>query len=916
MNRNKTGIAIAVAALCAACPAVLADTTSQTTDATANAAPNDVIEVKGIGASRAKALATKRNAEGVEEVISAEDIGKMPDKNLADAIERLPGVNISKSSAGEGGFAENDHVSIRGTSPSLTYTTINGHAVATADWFIQSQTNTVGRSVSFSLLPSEIADTVVVHKSAQADLIEGGTAGTVDIVTRTPLRAKQQFSATGEVQDFYNQMTRTHDGNASGFVNWKNEANTFGILAEAFDQNRHDRRDGQEFLGWSTIGKQNQDGSLAYPAESSILAAYPKLQGVLVPNAINYTLLRHEEHKKGGMLDIEAKPSDSWRIDLNGFYSHLEHPSYDTSFYANPFSLVTNGVVPTSYTVADNVLTSASFPANTVGGAPGQVDKIYRPNAGSQTYYVDLNSSYRPTDHLEISGKLDTTSAYGKTDGDLGYETQWTVGGLNYAMHGLGIASVTWPGFDTSNFASSNVFEDYAWHSVVKTTDKENSGQLDARYTLDDGTWNAVKGGVRFAEHTRQVHWPADDANCAGSPAGLAGASTGCSLNIKPAWTPGTVYPGNFMSGLNPPSDFTNQLYQIDPGAIQAWENQYNPANPQWEQTASEYRVRERTSAAYLMAELGGLKWRGNIGMRVVRTDEQVNWNAVQYDASGNPLLNTTTGLPVTTPSSATQRYTDVLPSASFKFDLSRDLVGRLSAARTMTRPDYTALSPTIIQDDQAIAGTQGNPYLKPIRSNNLDASLEWYFAPRSLLSVTAFYMDMPSFVSYKVQSINLHNYSYGTTDAYQVAQPINVAAHDEGIEVGYQQPLPMGFGFNSNFTLANGHDANNQPLAGSSKFTGNLEAYYENSRFSARVAYTYRSHYLEGAVNGVPEYDTGTASLDASINYKLTDHVTLTLDGLNLNDPILREYGYSRNMPEGIYRNGRQFFFGLRAEM
>ena len=158
---------------------------AQTTPA---ATPIDTITVTGIRGSMEKSIEAKRAADAVVEVITAEDIGKMPDKNVADAVQRVPGVTISSQSGGSGGFDENDRVSMRGTNPSLTQTLINGHPVASGDWFVLDQVGLVGRSVSFSLLPSEIVGQVVVRKSATADLTEGGVAGAVDILTRRPLQ--------------------------------------------------------------------------------------------------------------------------------------------------------------------------------------------------------------------------------------------------------------------------------------------------------------------------------------------------------------------------------------------------------------------------------------------------------------------------------------------------------------------------------------------------------------------------------------------------------------------------------------------------------------------------------------------------------------------------------------------------------
>jgi len=149
-------------------------------EATPTATDLDTVTVTGIRGSMEKSLDTKREANARVEVVTAEDVGKLPAHNVADTLQRLPGVNISSSSADEGGFDEADRVSLRGTSPSLTQTLINGHTVGSADWFVLSQAGNVGRSVSYSLLPSELVSSVEVNKSSQAKLMDGGTTGTIN----------------------------------------------------------------------------------------------------------------------------------------------------------------------------------------------------------------------------------------------------------------------------------------------------------------------------------------------------------------------------------------------------------------------------------------------------------------------------------------------------------------------------------------------------------------------------------------------------------------------------------------------------------------------------------------------------------------------------------------------------------------
>ena len=191
LKQKPIASAVALALLGAAYPALAQQAPRQP------AQQLDTITVTGIRASVEKSIDTKKNSDSIVEVITAEDIGKMPDKNVADSLQRVVGVTISSQSGGSGGFDENDRVSMRGTNPSLTQTLINGHAVASGDWFVLDQVGLVGRSVSYSLLPSEIVSQVIVRKASTADLVEGGAAGSVDIITRKPLQFSKQVTLEG-----------------------------------------------------------------------------------------------------------------------------------------------------------------------------------------------------------------------------------------------------------------------------------------------------------------------------------------------------------------------------------------------------------------------------------------------------------------------------------------------------------------------------------------------------------------------------------------------------------------------------------------------------------------------------------------------------------------------------------------------
>src|SRR6266481_4886447 len=283
--------------------------------------PLDEIVLTGIRKSLDVSLEVKRDSTQLTEVVTAEDIGKMPDKNVADSLARLPGVTTSAAGANEGGFDENDRVSMRGTNPSLTQTLINGHGVAAGDWFVLDQVQTVGRSVSYTLLPSEIVSKVVVEKSSSASLVEGGVAGSVNIITRKPLDFSKEFTLEASAGAVYANLPSKTDGQYSALGNFKNDANNFGVMVQLFSETRHLRRDGVEVLGYETIAPG-----------SAVATAHPDLANVYYPKDIGVALFEQKRERKGGLFDIEFKPTDDVTLDLSAFYSKLTATNYNRNY--------------------------------------------------------------------------------------------------------------------------------------------------------------------------------------------------------------------------------------------------------------------------------------------------------------------------------------------------------------------------------------------------------------------------------------------------------------------------------------------------------------------------------------------------------------------------------------------------------
>lgn len=911
-------------------------------------APEDrpqVVEVRGIRAAYASSLYNKKTSDSIVEVVTAEDVGKLPAKNVADTVQRLPGVNISSNSGGDGAYADANRVSLRGTSPELTQTLINGHSVGSADWFIANQGfngGAAGRSVSYDLLPSEIVGKVTVYKTAQADLIEGGATGSVDIETRSPLSLAKPVTVDGSVEAVYGTTSRRFDPQVSGLVGWKNEAQTLGVIVQAFSENRHDRRDGQEFLGYNTVSFQdiyglapiaNPNNDPAIAAQNAANAAqlatlraqHPGLDGATFANNVNATLLEMHMQRKGALVDVELKPTRALRLDLNGFYSKLTATNQDSSLETEQTALIGAGVLPDSYDVnANGLLTQATWSqANmpdyaSTGAYVADYDKYYRPNESARVWYADMDFDWSASDRLKVTGKLGRTQGVGDTPNEYAYVTNVGNAGLSYRMNGLYTpADVSFPGYpDTGNYDDPHLFLAYDGLNKTRATDSETYFQADGEYAVEAGVLDAVKFGARLTSHRRDVLDYYNDGCEAVIP-----DDTYTQCHGIAAWS-GQVE-NHYGQGLRGGPGFLRDIWQLSPQQIVDYVNAPGnlPASSLPYSWPSSFVVQEKTQAVYGMGKFVGEHWKANAGLRVVRTQQHADYNegadaaapgdTIYHDPHNGDYIKVRTD----------KTYTDLLPSVNFSYDFSRSLIGRLAASRTMTRAEYTDLAGAVSLNGQNGTGSGGNPQLKPVRSNNFDATLEWYYAPQALLELNVFYMNLVSYIGYGQTTIyapNLQQNPIVTTPTYPyaVAQPINDKGTNQGFEIGWQQPLPHGFGVGLNYTYAHGRDSAGAPLAGSSKNTYNAEGYFENDAFSARLTYSYRSDFLTGIVSALPQYVAGSGDLSASVNLKLSSQLTLSFDAKNLTGALARQYVVNKDMPAAIYNNGRQFYLGLKYSM
>jgi iron complex outermembrane receptor protein len=921
MNRKLTPIASAVALLLMGASMSAQAQQAATTPAPAATEPAvETVTVTGIRGALQQSLNQKRNAESHVEVITAEDIGKMPDKNVADSLARVPGVTISSAGGTEGGFDEADRVSMRGTNPSLTNVTINGHGVASGDWFVLDQSGTVGRSVSFTLIPSEVVGSVVVHKSSEANQIEGGVAGSVDIITRKPLDFKKQFTAEATIGAVYADLPGTTDPQFSGLINWKNDAKTFGLLLQVFDEVRHEERDGQELLTWESI----------LPG-SPIALAHPNLAGVAYPQDIGSTLFTQERKRRGGEFDAQFKVNNDLSFDINGFDSNMIATNYNRNYILWLHNILQQGAgtSPTTYTVQNNILTAATFPGSS-SITPGVYDMISRPDASESSRYIAIDGKLRVNQDLKFSAQAGASAGDGKSPvqniSELNIGTGQASG---MAMNSL-YTPTSW--YIGNNNASSpqSTNSSFGWVFGDQNTDvkdTENWAQIDGEWSVASGIFTTLQFGLRYNDHARS----SQDVIGQGPSAYQQNAANIPSSGFS-------NYPSGFGSGLGGGSYPTNVFY-FTPAQLAAYDNSSNanqylpqcdPANitvqcsrQHWSQ---DFLVQESDSAGYIQSNFEGNGWSGNVGVRFVETKEHVIANVAATPTT--PGANNGSLFGAYVPTVFDNTYTNLLPSFNLKYDLSKDLVARFAVSKTMARPDYSALSGSVSLNappalGQLGNGTGGNPNLAPIISNNIDGSIEWYFAPHAMLSASLFEMDLTSYVGYgsviqTYQSVGggLGSAPIGTLGQYDMTVPINISANVKGVELALQEPIGKNFGVGANYTYITAADSMGDPVVGASRDTGNLSGYYEDNKFNARLGYTVRSSFFSGLDRSTAFFQATTATVNATLGYKFSDQLAFTLDGMNLNNPLLKYYGAAGPIqPERFYTNGRQYYLNAHLK-
>ncbi len=970
--RHPVALAVAALVLGATSPA-------WAQQAAAKADEAQTIEVTGIRSSLLKSIISKRNAPTNVEVVTAEDVGKMPDKNIADALSRLPGVNVQFG--GALAMDEAERVAIRGTSPNLNLITINGHALSSGDWHVGDQAGS-GRSVGFGLMPSQLIGRAVVYKTTQADITEGGVAGTIDVQTRKPLDLTKTLTGELSLGAVYADLPRKTDPQISGLLGWKNADGTLGVIVQGFSEKRHLRRDGMETFGFNTISaatalSASGGGTAAAPVNAALR---DQLIGKRLPGSLNSALFEGVRERTGGYLGVQFKPNQAVDLSLSAFRSELKADNYNSSGYILPNNLITNGWLLSDAKFEGDVLTSAKLtrPAPSAANANQRVigfqfDHFQRQGAVSLSSFYDLEGKFKFTEDLSLNTRVGYTEGSGKTNSQP--SIVFGVINPNVSFSGNGSRPTDYNITDAITGAPVNLRSITSFGQMsnvgasVNSTDKENYFHLDGQSKKELGIFNTFKFGGRVANHKRSYdvinprYNAVDDAN--GVPlttSPFLSVTGGTLVNFQnlpvyagttltpPAGAPvvpngqvpvpATSYPANYASGID--ANFPRDLMRYDPAQITAFTDKFVNWDPLRNANyAGGYTVKEGNRALYAMTEFEKDKLSGNLGVRFAETKvtstSYQNLNpgvcpTLLQTCSAAPTAITTSRVGVYLPQVVETKHDVVLPSVNLRYDLDNDLVARVGVGRSLGRPNYNELAGAVALNNTTLLGTSGNPYLAPITSTNFDIGLAWYFKPRAYASVNLFQSDLADYVKAGASVVPFFNTATNTVTNFTVQSRIGVKAKISGIEAAIEMPIGAGFGFGANATFADGKDGDGVEVLGTSERTYNLTAWFENDAISARLGWNYRSDYAigytgdgtynppapGGTPNGVHKYKA-EGGLALSLSYKISDNFSVTFDGNNLLNPVrstyYKNYTGLSNAAGYWHESGRQYFVNLRVK-
>ncbi|MDR7048441.1 TonB-dependent receptor [Duganella sp. 3397] len=827
------------------------------------AKPVTSVVVTGVRRAAQSAQNIKKNADDVIDSIVAEEAGKFPDKNVAEILGRVTGVQIRR----EGGEASS--VIIRGL-PGLT-TLLNGREVYTSN----------NRNLYLADIPTTMLSRIDVYKTQSAEMVEGGTAGVIDVRTARPFDfAGFSGNLAARVED--RDKSNTRDPQVSGMVSnrWKTSWGDFGALFGLSYQ----------------LGRYHDEVAWNSPPSNTITSD-PTVTG---PFDLGHTNARGDRTRYAGNWAFQWRPSNTAELYAEGWSTRIDH-DMERQFMISSMGWNADS----KYTLFPG---TKQVDTMTSTGNLGALSSNQTPQDDSETHQGAIGGRWNVTPSLKVSSEFVRTYSKWKQEMPI----------MEMSAHPTTITASTYrDGGAYYNYPGYNMLDpnNYTLGAFIDNWSSSRGSSNDWR---GDVTWNAgeehffreFSGGVRLAK--RKSSYQHESLNFLPAPANLPAVSS----------LPGLTCPSMPLANDYGMNRWLVICEKYQHANIDAWRKLYGrdgktPADPY-----SLYTNSEDTTAFYGKTrfgfDAGKVPVEGTLGVRVVKTELDVN---------GFSNIN---GVPV--PVNRNVSDTDVLPNLTVKASLTDKLIARFNAGKAIQRPAFGDFNPGVslgaTPDGEGIyGGSGGNPDLKPVTGKNADLALEWYFAPTGSLTATVF---KHKFENYIIRSLALETID---GNRYRMDRPRNVNKGQlEGVEFGYRQFFDFlpgwlgGFGMEANYTYLKGHlvdDGKEVPFAGLSKNSYNIVGLYERGQWSARVAYNWRSKFVDTFNYRTLAAPVGPLDLivdpiktaDASISYRVTDNLGFTLDMENLLDRTYHDYHGIASNPRDIRRYDRVVGLTMRLK-
>ena len=882
MDSKKTGLLAALATIFSGSTAIAQDSDETLSE----------IVVTANRSSFAQSLQDKRASNNVSDTITGRDVLDFPDLNVSEALARIPGVTIDRR------LGEGQQVSVRGLAPRFTRVTINGLTVPSGAG-TDLATNG-GREVDFDVFASELFSQLSLAKSPTASMTEGGLAATIDLRTARPFDFRDdgpQFRTS--IQAAQNDLRDEWEPRVSALFSTKSSDGRVGFLVSAAYSETSLRQDNAEGLRFRlTDVDVDGDGT-------------PDITDAEYPFIPRYLLEMYDRERLGVTAALQLQPTDEFDLNFDLAYAEFDsnrtRTSIDGLISGNDFTGISAGAPTVDSTglitqvILDNVVSRSE---NIV--TPEEEDLLL----------FSIDGGYRFADNWEIRAKLGYSEAsrfrpevrsVWQTDGEFTWD----------------LSDRIFYSFDQTTRDFNNPADFIANQHRFETfdvEDEESAFQVDLTREFDNSFWSSVEFGLRYSDRQKTQTEFDDRFTVTAS-----------------AFAPTLEQIGSFPVGDFFTSSGLPQIHRTwfvpNVDAALADPNLVPPGFTPTEITNSFFNVEEETLAGYVQlnfdSEWGTMPVRGNIGVRYLTTDQI---------AGGLTVIDgTVTALDIP------KDYDDLLPSLNLVLEPADDFLVRIAASQSLTRAPMRNLTPGGSIQPTGLTASTGNPQLDPFTADQFDLSLEWYFAPEALASLTYFYKDVDGFVTNITFDGMLEEIFPGIqgpipddtgndtiNSIYALTVPVNgEAASVKGFEASFQTPftfLPPGwdnFGILVNYTYADSESTilfngveTTTLFPGQSETSYNIVGYWENEVFSTRFAYTWRDSYLREVrprdterSNFIDDY----GQLDLNIQWNVTDWATLTFDGLNLLDEEEQEYGETTDRNRRYSNWGRFYILGVR---